>query len=281
MFSDELDTFMMRTLLLISALLGMACLGWKTQDILTSIDASFRMLALNTPVQTGHVRVDKRPDLFVPVMGPAEYEVPTEVVQKTRTLVTDGRRWHLYAPVSSAEPTATLLLFHGAGRNGLSMIDMWRAVADEQNLRLIALDGRAKNWPQDKVEPAILHRILDEAVKSVPSNPGPVFLFGHSNGGAYVQRLINEADGPWRAAAIHAGFADPAKGIIPSEPKPIRYYIGTREHIFKPDTARLIATEMARRGHNVDLQIVPQHTHWFYVAGPIIASDAWYWLSHH
>lgn len=271
---------MLRKIFCVFAVVGTAHLVLKSDLFLTSADASFRLLEVHSPVQNGQVHVDDRPDLFVPLTDPVEYEVPEEMIRNVKSSITDGRRWYHYKPEFGAKPVATILLFHGAGRDGLSMIDMWHAVANKHNLRLVALDGRKKNWPQKSVEPAILHRILGEVGGPLSSDQEPVFLFGHSNGGAYVQRLLNEAEGPWRAAAVHAGFADPAWGIIPAEPKPIRYYIGTREHIFKPDTARVVATGLAERGHNVDLQIIPQHTHWFYAAGPLIAADAWHWFSH-
>ncbi|MEL6919471.1 MAG: hypothetical protein AAFO77_00400 [Pseudomonadota bacterium] len=270
---------MLPKLLCVFAVVGTVYLGLKSDFIFTSANASFRMLEMRSPAQIGQVHVDDRSDLFVPLTDSVEYAVPAEVIYNTKSSVTDGRRWHHYKPESGAKPVATLLLFHGAGRDGLSMIDMWRVVANKHNLQLVALDGRKKNWPQESVEPAILHRILDEVGEPLSSDREPVYLFGHSNGGAYVQRLLNEAEGPWRAAAIHAGFADPARGIIPAEPKPVRYYIGTREHIFTPNSARTVATGLAERGHNVDLQIIPQHTHWFYVAGPVIAADAWDWFS--
>lgn len=271
----------MRTLLVIFALLGVSYISIGPNGFLKPDNSSFIMRAMSAPSQTGVVLVGDPPDLFVPPARPPNYDVPKDLNRITKTFKTDGRSWHLYMPASRAEPIATVLLFHGASRNGLSMIDMWRIVADEHKLRLIALDGRMQNWPRDATEPAIVHRILNEAVPSFALGQHPIYLFGHSNGGSYVQRLLNETDGPWRAAAIHGGFADPAQAMIPAEPKPLRYYIGAREHIFKPDLARVVATGMADRGHNVDLQIIPQHTHWFYAGGPMIAADAWNWLSRH
>ena len=95
----------------------------------------------------------------------------------------------------------------------------------------------------------------------------------------YVQNLINQTAGPWRAAAIHASYSDPAFAVIPADPKPIRYYFGTRDHIANSDTGRYVAHELAELGHDVDIQLIPNHTHWFYNVGPMIAEDAWEWLS--
>jgi predicted esterase len=45
--------------------------------------------------------------------------------------------WYEYAP-AGRKPKAAVVLLHGAGRDGLSMLDMWQATADRHDLLLIA-----------------------------------------------------------------------------------------------------------------------------------------------
>lgn len=241
-------------------------------------DGGFRMPELEAPVQIGTYTETDRPDLFVPVSSNSDYYVPEDVVNAATFHELDGRRWFSYRPEISREAYPVVMLFHGAGRDGLSMIDMWRDVADQEGLFLIALDGWRQNWSFETVYPTILHEILASSGKIAPLDLNRVYLFGHSNGAKYVQSLINQTEGPWRAAAVHGGFSDPARAIVPADPKPIRFYIGSRDHIFEPDVARYVGIGLTERGHPVDLQLIPNHTHWFYDAGPTIAADAWAWL---
>lgn len=269
----------MRFSLVLLIIIGCGFVYFLRSDGAIFNDGAFRMAALEEPQQAGQLTETIRSDLFVPFNGPFEYSVPSATTNAAQVHALNGRQWYSYQPVTGDTPFSVVMLFHGAGRDGLSMIDMWRRVADQEGLFLIAVDGRNQNWPAEAVEPSILHDILNAAQDIAPINPDRVYLFGHSNGAKYVQMLINQAVGPWRAAAVHAGFADPALAIIPADPKPIRYYMGTNDHIFRPDVARFVANAMAQKGHPVDLQFIPEHTHWFYAAGPMISADAWDWLS--
>ncbi len=269
---------MTRLLLLIFITVGVGYLYLAETPGAEVVDDAFRMAAHEGPARAGFLDEKERPDLYVPVGGAAEYSVPTAIAEVAQTHETDGRRWYSYASENGLGRYRVVILFHGAGRSGLSMIDMWKDVADRERLFLIALDGVGQNWPADRVAPSILHAILAEVEGQARIDPAKIFLFGHSNGAKYAQLMINLADGPWRAAALHAGFSDPALAITPADAKPIRYYIGSREHIFLPDQAALVARAMTEKGHDVDLHIIPNHTHWFYEAGPVIAADAWAWF---
>ncbi len=269
---------LMRRLVLCIALVCLGYLGLTWWSDLARPDTGFRMAALEVPKRAGQFAETDRADLFVPYIGNPTYSVPADTIDTAIPHDLGRYRWHSYQPETGAGPFPVVLLFHGAGRDGLSMIDMWRDVADRKGVMLIALDGRDQNWPPDRVEPTVLHDIIAQEDVAAHIDPSRVYLFGHSNGAAYVQALINQTEGPWRAAAMHAGFADPASAIIPETPKPIRYYLGSRDHIFQTDAARYVANDLATKGHDVDLHIIPDHTHWFYDAGPAIAADAWTWL---
>lgn len=269
----------MRNLLLCLILLGVGYLyfgGLRTSDL---PDDRFRMSELETPRHVGRLAETNRYDLFVPYSGNPEYSVPENTVRAATAHRIGARRWHSYRPDANHGSYPVIMLFHGARRSGLSMVDMWRDTADRQGLFLIALDGKGQNWSTENVSPSILHNILSEAEVVAPIDLERVYLFGHSNGARYVQTLLNQAEGPWRAAAVHGGFSDAATAIIPINPKPIRFYLGTRDHIFPSDSARSVAHALAAKGHPVDLQFIPNHTHWFYDVGPMIAADAWDWFA--
>lgn len=242
-------------------------------------DRQFRMSELEVAPRVGRLTETNRDDLFVAYNGNPEYSVPESIVSAATAHQTGTRRWHSYRPEVKHGSYPVIMLFHGAGRSGLSMVDMWRDTADRHGLFLIALDGEGQNWSTQNISPSILHNILSEANEVAPINLDQVYLFGHSRGAQYVQTLLNQAEGPWRAAAVHGGFSDPAAAIIPVNAKPIRFYLGTRDHIFHSDSARSVAQALTAKGHDVDLHFIPNHTHWFYEVGPVIAADAWHWFA--
>lgn len=230
------------------------------------------------PVRIGHLSEITRKDLFVPYVRGATYEVPDDLYSEVKRHKTDGRRWYSYEPRFGSGPYPVVILFHGAGRSGLSMIDMWREVADRKKLLLIAPEPQTR-WMSGRERPETLHEILSVVKEEGLVNSDRIYIFGHSEGARYVEALINRVAGPWKAAAVHAGFSNPSKVISPADPKPIRYYLGTRDHIFLPNAAREAANGMAANGHDVELHMIPGHTHWFYDVGPKIAADAWNWLA--
>src|SRR5579884_3644339 len=66
------------------------------------------------------------------------------------------------APHTSAAPVPLLLLLHGSGRDGMSQIKPWQALAEQEGLVLVApnsLDSRQWIMPADG--PEFLHAIAE------------------------------------------------------------------------------------------------------------------------
>lgn len=220
----------------------------------------------------------QRPGLSAEQPDAYDYSPSEDIRQAAATHHALGRTWYSFVP-SGQSPTAAVLLFHGTGRSGLSMLEMWRPVAEEKQIALIALDSKEPNWQPDDLSQTLLDRMLSESNSQRPVDPDRIYLFGHSAGAIYASVLINRFQGPWKAAALHAGFA-PANLFKPVEnAKPLRIYLGEQEHIFTPDKALGTAKSLAAAGHNVTLQMIPGHTHWFYEIGPSIARDSWAWFA--
>lgn len=265
----------MRNVLFCFILLGIGYFYFEESGISVSQDDQFRMPALEAPTHVGTLIEERRDDLFVPHSGKFEYSVPEHTAQEATIHWIGERRWYSYHPDTKHGPSPVIMLFHGAGRNGLYVARHGRsarAVSDRW-------DGKDQNWSAETISPSILHDILSQAGEVSLIDREHIFLFGHSNGARYVQNLLNRAKGPWRAAAVHSGFAVADSAIIPEHPKPLRLYLGTRDHIFLTDSARSVAYALAANGHPVELLLIPNHTHWFYDAGPKIAEDAWTWFA--
>jgi predicted esterase len=188
------------------------------------------------------------------------------------------RRWHDYTPDGGKLPLVILL--HGAGRDGLSMIGVWQQVAQANRIALAAPDSLGRTWPIDQPDPQFLLDILAAMSARADIDPTRIYLFGHSDGAAYAMTLLNRTLGPWRAAALHAGYVPTDRPKPPQTALPLRLYLGDQDQIFSVAGAQSATWALARMGHAVRLTILPGHDHWVYDIGPELAADAWDWLDH-
>ncbi len=189
--------------------------------------------------------------------------------------------WREFLPETAPpdRPAPLVVLLHGAGRNGLSQIEMWERTARKHGIALIAPDSPGGTWTPDRPAPALLIRMIEDLARRHPIDRQRIYLFGHSNGAAMAQVLLNRTAGPWRAAALHGGGASMRHMAQPGSGKPLRYYIGEHDVTAPPGPMRELAESMAALGHDTDFLLIPDHDHWFYAAGPMIADHAWAWMS--
>lgn len=185
-------------------------------------------------------------------------------------------RFYSYHPRGN-EPVPLVVLFHGMQRDGLSMIDMWRRTAMREGFALLAPDAPGRTWDLSAPGTERIHAMIDQLAEIYPIDRSQVYLFGHSAGAGFAKVLINGHDGPWQAAALHAGAVTglPRRGLG----KPVRSYIGDQDASLSLGDARRSMEALARNGSDSTLVVIPGHTHWFYDIGPQIADDAWGWFA--
>ncbi len=188
------------------------------------------------------------------------------------------RIWYDYVPAPDTRKMPLIILLHGANRDGLSMIEMWRQTAAKYQLALVAPSSVGKTWDFDRPDPQFLVDLVAEMAGKYDIDPDQILLFGHSDGATYAEWLLNRTSGPWRAAVLHGGFA-PADWLKPPlVAKPVRLYLGDRDAGNPLATARAVGQALARMGHQSEIVVIPGHDHWFYDIGPQIAEDSWQWL---
>ena len=262
--------------------LGIALMGYAAWLYVGETHAA-PDIALATSAPTPHPpaayitrdRADLRPAPFDGTdYTPTVRNVTTHRIRDGLTM----RRFSLYDGGQGTDPRPVVVLFHGASRDELSMIDMWDDVADANGLLLVSLKSPGGTWDTEADERPLIAAALAQAETSIPVDRDRIFLFGHSAGAIYTQFLANRGPGPWRAAAAHAGTLHPAWMRPNADAPPIRHYIGSSDGIFPTHDARVSAETLAEMGHRSDFMVIPQHSHWFYIGGPAIARDAWAWF---
>lgn len=235
-----------------------------------------------TDARPGRFAIVERPDLrpFMPRNPSYESPLLAGVMTHETMVGMTPRRWQVYAPPShAASPRPVILLFHGANRDGMSMIHMWKQVADAHDLVLIGLNAPPGGWNVTRAEGRYLQAVLDHAAAEYAIDRGRMFLFGHSAGSIMAQVVANRVHGPWRGVVGHAGTVNPGWLSPIADAPPVRHYLGTADHIFGVDEAIMAGEIAAEAGHDHTLVLIPGHTHWFYVGGPTFAADAWAWFA--
>ncbi|MEM6711283.1 MAG: dienelactone hydrolase family protein [Pseudomonadota bacterium] len=211
--------------------------------------------------------------------GPFDYEEPVgrfpHYEFRHRLL---NRSYHAFsgAPSGIDQPRPTVLLLHGSGRTGLSMVDMWRRVASTHGLVVIAPNSaRSGGWMLLLDSPGFFDAVLRHAEQNYPIDRERLFVFGHSAGAVYATQLAQDNALNARAVAAHAGYPERIARRPDEAGPPVGFFLGQYDHLFPPSDLPAIGQAMAANGHDVTLAFLPNHSHWYYADGPAINAEVW------
>lgn len=99
------------------------------------------------------------------------------------------RSYYLYAPesVTSASPAPLVVLLHGSGRNGLSLVEHWKDLARKQGIILAGPDSTdSAGWNMGPDGPDFISGLVDIVSAQHPVDPRRVYVFGHSAGAIHA-----------------------------------------------------------------------------------------------
>jgi poly(3-hydroxybutyrate) depolymerase len=198
----------------------------------------------------------------------------------------DKRTYYLFAPASAKESAPLLVLLHGSGQSGLTMLESWKDLAGREGLVLAAPDsGDPKGWRIPSDGPEFIHDLVEALKRRHPVNPRRVYLFGHSAGAVFALGLSMMESEYFAAAAVHAGaWRRPSdSGVIryATRKTPLAIFVGDEDEFFPLDAVR--ATESALRGggFEVEVKILNGRTHSYAEAAPDVNRAAWRFLKRH
>ncbi len=197
------------------------------------------------------------------------------------------RSFHLFVPEheEDAGPMPLLLLLHGSGRDGMSLMDKWYKLAATEGIVVAAPESLdPKVWIAPADGPDFLRDVVESLKAELPIDPARVYLFGHSGGASFSLQMAVAEPRYFAAAAVHAGrlheeaypLADEAKRKIP-----IKIVVGTRDRFFPLDRVRATRDALAERDFPIDLTEIPGHDHWYYDMAPRINRQCWEFLKEH
>lgn len=189
------------------------------------------------------------------------------------------RAYFVYAPEGLRDGCPVVLLLHGSGRDGLSLVEPWRKLADEHGVLLVAPNAaRSDQWSPYADDPAFFRAVLADVATKHPFNPAEVVVFGHSAGAMWALQLGLLDANQFAAVAVHAGLIpDEALGLIGQAQRKVPYQIqiGDRDPFFPTAQVRRTADALTNGGFSVDLVEIPRHDHDYYRIAKKVNRTAW------
>lgn len=197
------------------------------------------------------------------------------------------RVYYLVVPKTEGDgPMPLVLLLHGSGRDGRSLAEKWKKLAEKEDILVAGLDSKVSDyWAPPEDGPQALRDLVDHLSAQHPVDPRRVYLFGHSAGAAFALQMGILESRYFAAVAIHAGaLQESTLSWLPSRASrkiPIYIAVGDRDAYFPLPTVRATRDALAAEGIPVTLVEMPNHDHWYYDQAPRINRAAWEFLSAH
>ena len=205
----------------------------------------------------------------------------------TKELIKSGGRtrpFYLFVPdkLDAQTPAPLIVLLHGSGRNGLSLVEKWKDLAKKEKIILAGPDAVDSNvWRMSVDGPNFIHQLIEELKAKYAVNPRRVYLFGHSAGAGQSLHLSLMESEYFAAAAVHAGALREDSFSLIDEAKrkiPIAMFVGTNDQLVPVSVVRATRDALKERGFTADLTEIKGHTHWYYDRASEINRSAWDFL---
>lgn len=198
------------------------------------------------------------------------------------------RSYWLFVPESKT-PTRTprplLVLLHGSGRNGETLIKPWKDLASKEGIVLAAPDSAdSVHWNSPGDGPILLRDVVAAVSAATPIDPKRVYLFGHSAGAVFALQMAAFESEYFAAVAIHAGslHADYLTTFDWAKRKiPYSIWIGTKDAFFPIEEVRATRDALKSRGFPVEYTEIPGHTHDYYGSSKEVSAAAWTFFQSH
>jgi len=192
------------------------------------------------------------------------------------------RTYYLYVPGGVKAPAPLIVLLHGSGRDGMSLIDKWKDLADKEGVIIVGPDSGGEGWSTPRDGPQFLHELVENLRSKYPINPRRIYLFGHSAGAVFALLMSTTESEYFAAAAVYAGaFRPPAElqNVGNATRKiPLAIWVGTVDPFFPLADVRATRDAFRAKGFTIEVTEMPGHDHWYYDLAPGINAGAWEFL---
>src|SRR5262245_6104440 len=198
------------------------------------------------------------------------------------------RTYYLMVP-DSAKSTASvplIVLLHGSGRNGLSLMDKWKEIASREGIIIAGPDSRdSQGWQIPGDGPRFIHDLVESLKAKYSINSRRIYLFGHSAGAVFALNLSMMESEYFAATAVHAGSwrteTELSTRDYAKRNTPLTIIVGDRDAFFPRPSVKATEAALKERGFAIEVRVMKGHDHWYYDLAPQINRDAWDFLKRH
>jgi poly(3-hydroxybutyrate) depolymerase len=212
--------------------------------------------------------------------SPAETRTGSQ--KETLSFGGENRTYYVFTPSGLAAPAPVLLLLHGSGRDGATLIDLWQDLAQKEGIILVAPDSSdPANWDDRKDSPDFLNSVLGKVESKIPVDTTRIYLFGYSTGAVYALYLSIVESEYFAATAIYQGFLQESnfKLIDSAERKiPVSIWAGTDDASSPLPQVRATRDAFNARGFAVELHELPAHDQNYDAVAGEVNGAAWQFL---
>jgi len=196
------------------------------------------------------------------------------------------RVYYLYVPDSVAAKPALIVTLHGSGRDGSSLVEKWKDIADQEGFILAGPNAMdPAKWSSTDDSPDFLHSIIEQLKDKYSIDPKRVFLFGHSAGAVYALNLSMSESEYFAATAVHAGSWRSDEELsyvhLAKRKTPIAIFVGDVDQYFPMDSVKKTEELLKSNQFPVQVTVMKGHDHWYYDLAPDINRNAWAFLKQH
>jgi len=204
---------------------------------------------------------------------------------KSTLKTTSGERtYYLFVPENAdkSKPMPLLVLLHGSGRNGLSLVDRWKELAAKEGFIVVGPDSlNSRDWQIPADGPDFIYELVEDLKSKQPIDARRVYLFGHSGGAIQALHLALYESEYFAASVAHAGVIDPR--MMPMIERatrkiPISIFVGTSDQFFPVKDVRATRDVLNKNGFDAQLTEIKGHTHDYYSKADEINRAAWDFL---
>jgi predicted esterase len=195
------------------------------------------------------------------------------------------RSYYIFVPssVKPDSPVPLLIVLHGSGRNGLSLVEKWKDLATEKGFIVAGPDASDRSgWRIPEDGPEFIYDLTELLIKKYPIAKDRLYLFGHSAGAVFALNLAMFESEYFAAVAFHAGSWRSERELklpdLAIRKTPIKIIVGDRDAFFPLDSVKQTEAVLKASGFNVAVTIIKNHNHWYYDKAPDINRDVWDFL---
>src|SRR6185503_4292385 len=220
------------------------------------------------------------------VLAVCQTALGSKITKQTIEFGSKKRVYYLYVPENVASKPALILTLHGSNRDGMSLVEKWKDIADQEGFILAGPNAMdSTKWSPTDDSPEFLREIVEQLKAKYSIDPKRVFLFGHSAGSVYALNLSMSQSEYFAATAVHAGSWRSSEELalvqLAKRKTPIAIFVGDVDQFFPLDSVKKTEELLKSNQFPVQVTVMKGHDHWYYDLAPDINRNAWAFLKQH